>query len=239
MTTGQTQAPPLLPTIKLKRWHQVLLGALILLVLGLVAFVTFQPIQVLPRIRLAPGYALTDQDGQRLTNEDLRGHYVLYNFTHTDCLAPDCPQNDLILSELQQRLGEDVSGGAPVSFVTMSFDPEKDTPEQLRTYAQTLGADTEQWRFVSGDPARLKSIIGGGFEAYYQQNEDGTWDFSPTMVLVDGWGIVRAVYNSRTVTPDADTLIRHLSVLAEELENSQGVARLGYEAAHLFLCYAS
>jgi len=51
------------------------LGAI--LVLGAISFKVFQPVQVVPRIRLAPGFSLIDQNGERLSNEDLRGHFVL------------------------------------------------------------------------------------------------------------------------------------------------------------------
>ena len=238
MTTGHAEKS-LFPSINLRSWQGVVLGVFVLAAFGLVAFVTFQPIQVLPRVQLAPGFSLIDQDGNQLTNEDLRGHFVVYNFTYSGCRAPDCPQNDLILREVQQRLGELDSVETPISLVTISFDPEHDTPEVLQAYAQSLDADTEQWHFVTGDPTMLKAIIGGGFEVYYNQEEDGSWTFSPTMVLVDGWGIVRAIYHTRTVTPDPDRILRHFEVLEEEVRNSKGVARIGYEAAHLFLCYAS
>src|SRR5215217_7443517 len=68
----------------------LLYGGLGLLLLGILAFATLQPFQVLPRIGLSPGFALVDQDGQRLTSEDLRGRIVLYNFTYSGCRAP-CP----------------------------------------------------------------------------------------------------------------------------------------------------
>ncbi len=141
------------------------------------------------------------------------------------------------MKELQQRLDEADTGSTPVSFVTISFDPERDTPEVLQAYAEELGADTDQWHFVSGDPNRLKSIIGSGFSVYYNQEEDGSWQFTPTMALVDGWGIVRGIYNTRNRPVDVDNMLEHLSGMQKELEASDDVGRLGYEAAHLFLCY--
>ncbi len=240
MTTTEA---PLLPTFRWKPWHGIVLGFLGLLVAGVLAFAIFKPIRVLPRMRLAPGFALKDQSDRIFTNEDLRGQFVLYNFTYTGCQPPDCPQTDAIMQDVYRRLGEAQTDGVPVSLVTMSFDPERDTPQQLAAYAQNLGADPEQWRFLTGEPNRLKSIIGGGFGVYYEPivplQEGGGFTFNPTLVLVDGLGIVRAVYNNRTTLPDADRILRHLGVLGEEVRNSQGMARLGYEAAHLFLCYAS
>ena len=212
-------------------------GFLGLLVLSAIAFKVFQPVQVVPRIRLSPGFSLTTQEGNRLTNEDLRGQFVLYNFIYTGCPEP-CNNLNSTMQEIQTRLDEVDLGGIPVKFVTISFDPENDTPEKLAAYAANQAADPDQWFFATtDDPVLLKTIIGGGFEAYYQQKEDGSFTFDPKFVLVDGWGIIRGEYKYQTMTPDADRILRHMGVMAEEVRNSQGAATLAYEAAHYFLCY--
>jgi len=54
-------------------------------------------------------------------------------------------------------------------------------------------------------------------------------------VLVDGLGIMRAEY--RTGAPAPELIARDVNLLVKEAANSDGIARLGYEAAHLFLCY--
>ncbi len=212
-------------------------GLVGLLVLGALAFKIFQPVQVIPRIRLAPGFSMTKQDGERLTNEDLRGQFVLYNFSYTRCPEP-CGNMNKTLAEIQSRLDEVNLGSIDITFVTISFDPEYDTPEMLADYAASLGADTDQWVFATTtDQTLLKAIIGNGFEAYYNQNDDGSFTFDPKFVLVDGWGIVRGEYRYQTQVPDTERILRHIGVLAEEVQNSQGSASLAYEAAHYFLCY--
>jgi len=209
-----------------------------LLVISAFAFKVFQPIQVLPRMRLSPAYNLTDQDGQPLTSESLRGHFVLYSFTYTHCPAPCYNSNDTI-KEIQSRLGEVELGGIPVSFVTISVDPERDTPEVLNDYGTSLGANFDQWHFATTDnKTLLKTIVGAGFETYYEDKGNGEFALDPGYVLVDGWGIIRAEYRYATEVSDADRIVRHLGVLAEEVQNSTGSAKLAYEAAHLFLCYA-
>ncbi len=226
-----------LPKGKFMVWKWLVLVALSLVVGGILAFAILQPIQVRPRIRLAPGFVLTDQNGQRLTSEDLRGHIVLYNFTYTRC-RPPCPQTSQTMREVQDRLDELDVRDVPVTLVTISLDPEHDTPERLRAYAESLGADPARWRFATGDPTRLKYIIGGGFEVYYAPNTDGSFTLAPVFVLVDGWGIIRSEYRYHTLMPDVERMLRHIRVVAEEARNSKGTARFAYEAAHLFLCYA-
>lgn len=210
---------------------------LLLALVGVLAFKIFQPIQVLPRIRLAPGFALTRQDGGRLTNEDLRGKFVVYSFASTRC-GQACDSMNGMMKQLQDRLPSMNTGGIPVQLVTIMVDPTQDTPEAMAAYARELGADPQRWTFVTlQDPKLLKTIVGGGFEAYYQVNDDGSLSIDPRIVLVDGWGLIRSEYRYQTLRPDIERIVRHLGVLAEEVQNSQGASRLAYEAAHLFLCY--
>lgn len=215
-------------------WLALLALPIVLAALGAIAFAVLQPIQVLPRIALAPGYAFIDQDGKRLTSEDLRGSLVVYNFTYTGC-GEGCPQTGPAMQQIQAALEEVDTDGIPLRFVTISFDPERDTPDRLRAYAESLHADTDRWRFVTGDPTMLKNVIGGGFRTYYNREADGRFVFDPVFTLVDGWGILRATY--RTAAPDPDILRRDVGLIMQEVRNRDGVNRVAYEAAHLFMCY--
>ena len=211
---------------------------LALIVLSAFAFKVFQPIQVLPRMQLSPAFDLKDQNNERLTSEDLRGKFVLYTFTYTNCPAP-CYNINETMQEVQSRLNEVQLDGIEVAFVTISVDPERDTPEVLKSYADTISADNDKWKFATTtNKALLKTIIGSGFETYYEDKGNGDFAFDPAYVLVDGWGIVRAEYRYSTEVTHADRILRHLGVLAEEVRNSKGTTKYAYEAAHLFLCYA-
>lgn len=211
-------------------------GLLFVLVAGVLAFAIGQPFLVLPRMAVSPGYALTDQHGQRLTNEDLRGHIVLYNFTYTRCTEP-CPATSAVMQEVQAQLEQIATRGLPVMLVTITVDGEGDTPERLRAYADEMGANTNVWRFLTGDATRLKQVIGGGFGVYYTAGENAAFTVDPTFILVDGAGIIRARY--RTAKLDLALLQRDIQLVAKEASESQGAMRLAYEAAHLFLCYPS
>ncbi|MCE7989118.1 MAG: SCO family protein [Caldilinea sp. CFX5] len=225
----------LLPRVSKSMVWSVLLA---LLFLAMLAFAIFKPILVLPRMALAPGFLLTDQAGARLTNEDLRGRIVLYNFTYTHCAAP-CPETGAVMNAVQAQLPNMATQGLPVTLVTLSFDPDRDSAAQLRRYAERFGADPALWRLATGEAMPLKYIIGGGFGVYYQANSapeaKGAFTFDPTFVLVDGAGIVRAKY--RTATPDLAILQRDIELVAKEAAASTGAGRLVYEAAHLFVCY--
>lgn len=217
------------------RWYHALIAIVALILSGLVLFVTFQPIQVLPRMTLAPGFSLTDETGARLISEDLRGTITLYNFTYTGCEAPACTESGASMAAIQDRLTTLDTGGIPVRLVTISFDPERDTPERLSAWLRQQGATPGTWSAATGDPVKLKNIIGGGFSTYYTQAADGSFTFDSMFVLVDGNGIIRTRY--RTATPDPEIVARDLGLVTREVVNSSGPQRLAYEAAHLFLCY--
>ncbi|MBI5944789.1 MAG: SCO family protein [Chloroflexi bacterium] len=213
-------------------------GLLALIVVSAFAFKIFQPIQVLPRMQLSPAFSLTNQNNERLTSEDLRGKFVLYTFMYTNCPAP-CYEINETIKEIQSRLDEVELDGIEVAYVTISFDPDRDTAETLEAYASSLNADTQHWSFATTtNKSLLKTIIGSGFETYYEDKGNGSFAFDPSFVLVDGWGIVRAEYRYSTEVSNADRILRHFGVLADEVRNSTGSAKLAYEAAHLFLCYA-
>jgi protein SCO1 len=217
----------------MSRWKLIYVLASIPMI-AVIAFATLRPIQVLPRITLAPGFSLTDQNNSRLTNEDLRGKIVLYNFTYANCKSP-CPQTSNVMRSVQDQLGQLDTAGIPVSLVTISFDPDHDTPEKLKTYATQVGANAATWRIATGDATRLKYALGGGFGLFYEPNADGTFNFDSMFVLVDGWGIIRSFY--KTASPTTDRLVRDIKLVTQEAKNSEGASRYAYEAAHLFLCY--
>lgn len=216
------------------RWYHVPIALVALLLVALIVFVTVQPIQVLPRMTLAPGFSFIDETGARLTSEDLRGSITLYNFTYTGC-SGDCPATGASMAALQQRLAAEDTLDIPVRLVTISFDPARDTPEVLAAWLAEHDSGALPWTAATGEPSQLKNAIGGGFGAYYAQDEGGAFTFDPMFVLVDGAGIIRTRY--RTATPDPETVARDLGLITREVANSGGAQKLAYDAAHLFLCY--
>jgi protein SCO1 len=215
-----------------------LLGLFGLLLAGVISFAVFQPIQVLPRVRLSPGFSMIDQAGRPLHNEQLRGSIVVYGFGYSGCGA-DCQRTYQVLQEVQQGLKTLDTGGVPVQLVLISLDPAHETPASLAALAQELGADPAHWRLgLQNDPTLLKAIVGGGFEVFYQSRPDGSIQMDTAMTLVDPLGIIRGEYDDLGWPAESSRILRHISVLVTEIQNSSGAAKLAYEAAHLFLCYA-
>jgi protein SCO1/2 len=206
----------------------------ILPVVAVMAFAIFRPIQVLPRISLAPAYSLVDQAGRHVTSEDMRGALTIYTFAQCGGVAP-CVPTSTTLASLQPALSKVDLNGIPLRFVTIYVDPKAATPAKLQEIAQSLAVEGDQWRLLTGEANQLKNVIGAGFRTYYGADAKGNLTVDPVFVLVDGWGIVRATY--RTSSPDITLLQRDLGLIAQEARNSTGVTHYAYEAAHLFMCY--
>ncbi|MCP4140048.1 MAG: SCO family protein [Chloroflexi bacterium] len=225
------------------RWLHLLYALMALVVLSVVSFAVFQPVKVLPRISLAPGYAFTNQDGESRTSEDYRGKLTLYNFTYANCDG-DCPDTTQKMEEIRGEIEKSAPAGIDYALVTVTLDPERDTPENLGLFAAPyLSADnsTVSWDFITGDPLRVRYMVGGGFNLFYEaeaspnQGSDYEIKFYPLFVLVDGWGIIRAEYPTKNL--DYEEVINDINFLTVEINNSDGAAKYAYEAAHLFRCY--
>lgn len=99
-----------------------------------------------------------DQDGNRLRFYDdvLKGKVVAINFIFTNCQGA-CPLMTQNLSMVRDMLGVEL--GTDIHFVSISIDPVRDTPAAMKEFAETHRADQEGWRFVTGDPDNLASIV--------------------------------------------------------------------------------
>ncbi len=200
------------------------------------AFAILQPIKVLPRIRVAPGYALTDQAGESFTSESARGSVTLYSFAPLDCDSR-CDEIFSTITEVRERAETEVDlGEAEFRVVTIALADAPD-PSALAAAATASGADGDEWRWLGGSADRVRTVVGAGFRNFFEIEGDGTVEFEPGYALVDGAGVIRGEYRYRTVADDADKIVSQLGSLGVELRHSGGAAGLAYEAAHLFSCY--
>ncbi len=200
--------------------------------ISIALFVIIQPITVLPRIRLAPGFRLQNSAGAWVSNEDLRGQITLYSFSYLDC-RDDCAPSMTQLTAVHDTLTQQT---APINFVTISLNAEKDTPELLGEMTKTSELNGRiPWQWLTGSANQIRAVVGGGFELYFAPQADNSVRFQPKYVLVDRNGMIRAHYFD--AQPDSALLQRDINYLKEEEANTDGGNGVAYEAAHLFLCY--
>lgn len=146
--------------------------------------------QRLPTIGAAPDFALTAQDGAEVTLERLRGKVVAVAFIYTWC--PDiCPMLTDKMARVQDELGP--SFGREVAFVSITVDPERDTPEVLQEYAQTFAANPAGWSFLTGDPAAVLDVAHR-YGVVFAPAADGQVDHTLLTTLVDRQGNMRVQY---------------------------------------------
>ena len=144
----------------------------------------------LPKIAPAPEFMLTSQDGAHVTLADFRGKVVAVTFIFTLCTAT-CPVLTPMMSFVQDRLGADF--GAKIAFVSITVDPERDTPEVLKEYAQAFGANLAGWSFLTGTPAAIREVTHR-YGVYASRSENGDVDHTFLTSIIDPNGILRVQY---------------------------------------------
>ena len=152
----------------------------------------------LPVIGLAPDFALTSQDGARVTLRDFRGKAVAVTFIYTSC-ADTCPLLTDKMARVQDELGPEF--GAKIAFVSITVDPQRDTPEVLKRYAEAFGADLAGWAFLTGAPAAIEDVTRR-YGVYAAKAADGDVDHTFLTSLVDPDGILRVQYLGVRFDPD-------------------------------------
>jgi protein SCO1/2 len=146
-----------------------------------------------------PAFQLVNQGGQPFGSAQLAGKIWIADFIYTTCPGP-CPMISSRMSDLQKPLEK-----SDVHLVSFSVDPEKDTPQVLRGYAEKLQADPGRWDFLTGPKSAIYKLSHDGFKLAVSDgmDEQGIPVHSTRMVLVDRHGEIRGYYDA--TEPDAVT----------------------------------
>ena len=144
----------------------------------------------LPKIAPAPEFALTSQDGEPVTLADFRGKVMAVTFIFTLCTST-CPVLTPMMSFVQDRLGSDF--GRKIAFVSITVDPERDSPEVLKQYAQAFGANLTGWSFLTGAPVAIQDVTRR-YGVYASKAGNGDFDHTFLTSIVDARGILRVQY---------------------------------------------
>jgi len=150
-------------------------------------------------ISTIPDFTLTNQFGQPISRTNLLGHVWVGDIIFTRCAGP-CPRMTQAMRALQDSLPK----GKPVKPITLTTDPDYDTPPILRQYAEHAGADSSRWWFLTGPKAEIRKVAVDGMKLVAQQkaaperetNVD-LFIHSTIFVLVDKQGDLRAVFDTQ------------------------------------------
>jgi protein SCO1/2 len=165
----------------------------------------------LTKIGPAADFTLTTHTGARFSLRELRGKVVVVTFIYTTC-SDTCPLLTEKLVGLQGRLGADF--GRRVFFASVTVDPERDTPETLKRYAEAHGAHSAGWAFLAGTPAEILDVKRK-YGVFSRSNPRGDVDHTFLTSLIDGEGILRVQYLG--VRFDPSEMLRDLKSLLREL----------------------
>jgi cytochrome oxidase Cu insertion factor (SCO1/SenC/PrrC family) len=117
---------------------------------------TSQP--ALPPIGAVPNFSLLERSGQPVTKTDLLGRVWVVDFMFTTCVEA-CPLLSSRMSELQTAFASEVD----FRLVSITLDPERDTPKALAAYAAHFHAHPQRWLFLTGDKDQIYRLARKGF----------------------------------------------------------------------------
>lgn len=139
-----------------------------------------------------PAFQLVNQNDQPFGSENLRGKIWIADFVYSTCPGP-CPMISTRMSELQKPLEK-----TDVQLVSFDVDPEHDTPAVLRSYAETMHADSARWNFLTGAKSAIYSLSQNGFKLSALDGQENSPQpiHSTKMVLVDRSGTIRGYYDA-------------------------------------------
>jgi protein SCO1/2 len=143
----------------------------------------------LPVLAHVPAFSLVDQDGRLATRASLHGHPFVADFIFTHCAGP-CPMMTARMASLQKTLTD-----RRIHLVSITVDPERDTPQVLKQYAKDHGADESRWHFLTGDKDAVFALARGMLLAASPAQADQPILHSTKFVLVDSAGRMRGAYD--------------------------------------------
>ena len=154
---------------------------------------------------VVPDTAFIDQDDRRRSLSEWRGSHVLLTFIYTRCPLPTfCPLMDQNFATIQRAVSEDPALRGRVRLISVSFDPDHDTPAVLREHAARRRADLSTWTFLTGDRATVERFAGRfGVGVIRPAAESSEITHNLRTAHLDPSGTIVKLYSGNEWTPSA------------------------------------
>lgn len=159
-------------------------------------------------------FEFTTQDGETLALEDLKGQWWVADFVFTNCTSVCLPMTSNMAS-LQEKINEE--NLEDVHLVSFSVDPDYDSPEVLKDYAEQYDADLSTWSFLTGyDFDTIKELSIKSFRNLVQEPEPGSDQVmhGTRFFLVDPDGKIIKNYDGMKAD-EMNSIVEDLKVLAD------------------------
>lgn len=156
-----------------------------------------------------PEFSFMSEKGTAFGSADLRGRVWIASFMFTSCPTV-CPKLMEKMGEIQHRTR---NAGPAVHLVSISVDPENDTPERLAEFGRRFKASPYRWTFLTGEEKALEETVVKGFKLAMGKDIDSALQIfhSERFVLVDAEGRIRGYYEADK--PGIDSLLRDVHFL--------------------------
>ena len=179
----------------------------------------------LPGLGLAADGKVVDSNNKDLALYDLVGDkVVLLSFIYSTCSDVNgCPLATMVLQQIKTRLKKEPSLANDLRLITLSFNPEHDTPEIMRDYAQELQGSGVEWQFLTTRSERELAPILEHYPQNTQKAYDANGQFTGTfshnlrVYLIDKNKQLRNIYSVSFLHPD--TLINDVKTLLAETQH--------------------
>lgn len=147
-----------------------------------------------------PQFHLTDENGRPLSPQSYEGGPWVLTFIFTRCPMPTfCPRMSGNFHVLQQKIAE--GGETPaMRLLSITIDPEYDTPALLKEYGQHAGATNGAWDFATGSPEEIGALTAAF--SVYTEREAGTISHGLTTALIDSRGRIARIWRGNGWTPE-------------------------------------
>lgn len=152
----------------------------------------------LPVIGPATDFTLTSQTDNPVSIGDFRGKVVAVTFIFASC-TDTCPLLTDKMAQVQDSLGDQF--GRDIVFVSITVDPQRDTPEVLKQYAESFGANPRGWYFLTGAADAIDSVLQS-YGVYARQTQTGDFDHTFLTSLIDSQGNLRVQYLGYRFDPE-------------------------------------
>lgn len=160
-----------------------------------------------------PYFEFTNQDGKKVTRDDLLGNIYVTDFFFVTC-PTICPKMTTNMGYVQQKF----KGVDGLRFLSITVNPEHDSIAILKEHANTVHADTQTWDFVTGSKAAIYDIAFKGFFVSAQEDSIAPGGFlhSQYLILVDRKGHVRGHFDGTIHKVVKQELIDAIDILFKE-----------------------
>jgi len=147
--------------------------------------------------RSIPDFSLVERSGKKITLADLRGKVWIADFIYTQC-TDTCSLQTADMAKLQERW----INQSALRLVSISVDPEHDTPNILTRFAARFHADGQRWLFLTGNKNQIARLVEDGFHlpasaAVSRERATPIVLHSPRFILIDRDGRIHGSYDSQ------------------------------------------